>query len=117
MFECNFNHVLGFGPRNQNVGRNLEIQAPEFLMAGEVLRRDPARSPSDQRKILLTRRGVDFLFRMCVEPCAVAPERVQQQQFCGQRWRWHVLALELRDRVTEGGADVPDWLVLSGSEA
>ena len=98
-FERNFDHMLGFRPRNQNVGRDFEIQAPEFLMAGEVLRRDAARAPGDQRKILLARGGVEFMFRMRVDPGAVAPERVHQQQFRGQRGGGHVLAFELRDAV------------------
>ena len=97
--------MLGFGPRNQHVGRDFEIQAPEFLMAGEVLRRDAARALRDQRKILLARRRIEFVFRMRVNPCAVAPERVHQQQFRGQRSGGHVLALELRDAVAQSGAN------------
>ena len=93
--------MLGFRPWNQDVGRDFEIQTPEFLMAGEVLRRDSARAPGDQRKILLARCGVEFLFRMRVEPCSVSPERVHQQQFRGQRGGRHVLAFELRDAVAE----------------
>ena len=108
-FERNFDHMLGFRPRNQHVGRDFEIQAPEFLMAGEVLRRDSARAPRDQRKILLARCCVEFVFRMRVNPRAVAPERVHQQQFRGQRGGRHVLALELRDAIAESGASDGDW--------
>src|SRR5215472_16588946 len=33
----NFYDMLGFGARDQNIWRNLEFQAPEFLLASEVL--------------------------------------------------------------------------------
>ena len=33
-----FDEVLGFGPRNQYGGRDLEVQPPELLMADEILR-------------------------------------------------------------------------------
>ena len=68
-------------------------------MAGEMLRRNAARAPRDQRKILLARCGVEFVFRMRVKPRAVTPERVHQQQFRGQRGGGHVFAFELRDGI------------------
>ena len=103
--ESDFDYVLGFRTRNQDIGRDFEVQAPEFLMAGKVLRRDSAGAPRDQGEISLARRRVEFLFRMCVKPCAVAPERVHQQQFGSKRRGGNVLAFELRDGVAEGGAE------------
>ena len=35
--QRNFDNVLGFRPGNKNVGRDLKFQAPEFLLAGEML--------------------------------------------------------------------------------
>ena len=37
--ECYLHDVFGFRTRNQDGGCNFEIEAPEFLMAGQVLRR------------------------------------------------------------------------------
>src|SRR5260370_1226146 len=36
--ECDFNDVLGFRAGDQDVRSDLELEAPEFLLAGEVLR-------------------------------------------------------------------------------
>src|SRR5208282_414055 len=36
--ERNFDEMLGFRARDEHIGRNLELQAPEFLFAGEMLR-------------------------------------------------------------------------------
>ena len=36
--ESDFDEVLGFGAGNENVRGDFEIEAPEFLMAREVLR-------------------------------------------------------------------------------
>src|SRR6266851_1230029 len=37
--EGDFDDVLGFGAGNQDVGCYFELEAPEFLFAGEMLRR------------------------------------------------------------------------------
>src|SRR6266851_5735745 len=36
--EGDFDEVLGFGAGDQDVGCDLEFEAPEFLLAGEMLR-------------------------------------------------------------------------------
>jgi hypothetical protein len=97
--------VFGFWTRDQDVGRDFEVQTPEFLMAGEVLRRDAARAPCDQGEISLARCCIEFLFRMRVEPGAVALERVHQEQFSGQRRGGDVIGFELSDGVAEGGEE------------
>src|SRR5579863_10572172 len=38
-FERHFHHVLGLRPRNQHRGRDFELESPEFLLPGKVLRR------------------------------------------------------------------------------
>jgi len=102
--QDDFDYVFGFWTRDQDIGCDFEVQTPEFLMAGEVLRRDAARAPRDQGEVSLASRRFEFLFRMRVEPCAVAPQRVHQEQFSSQ-WRGgNVLAFELSDGVAEGGA-------------
>ena len=77
--------MFGFRPRNQNVRFNFEIQTPEFLMSGEVLRRDAKCSVRDQREISLAHLRIKFLFRMRIEPRAVASKRMHQEQF-GDEW-------------------------------
>ena len=46
--KCHFDDVLGFRARNQHIRRDLELQAPKFLTAGEVLRRDATRAPGNK---------------------------------------------------------------------
>ena len=74
-------------------------------MAGEMLRRDAAGALRDQRKISFARGRVEFMFRMRVDPRAVAAQRVHQQQFRSQRRGRHMLAFELRDGVAERAAE------------
>ncbi len=66
--ECDFNYVFGLGPRDQDIWRDFEVQAPEFLVAGEVLRRDAARAQCDCGEVPLALRRADFLLWMRVEP-------------------------------------------------
>ena len=80
-FEGNFNYVFGFRPRDQNVGRDFKFQAPKFLVAGEMLRRDSTCTVSDPLEILLTLRCIEFVLGMRVKPRAVVAECVHQQQF------------------------------------
>ncbi len=115
-FEGDFDDVFGLGARDQYVGSDFKIQSPEFLMAGEVLRRDAAGSPRDEREISLARRRVEFLLGMRVDLRAVATKRVHQQQFGGERRRRRFRTFELRDGVGESGANVHCRLALKGSE-
>ena len=108
--------MLGFGPRNQDVGRDFEIQAPEFLTASQMLRRNAARTPSDQSKISIASRVVERCFRMRVEPRAVTLERMHQQELRSQSGGRHILAVELRDAVGESGPHVRASLALTPSE-
>ena len=47
---------------------------------------------------------------MRVEPCAVAPERVHQQQLGGKGRGRRLRTFELRDCIAEGGAEIRDSL-------
>ena len=107
--------MFGLGPRYQDIRRNFEIQPPKFLVAGEVLRGNSTRAPGNERKIPFVLRITEFLFWMRVEPRAVAPELVHQQQLRGQRRRRHTLAFEMRDRAAQDGTDINDWLAPNGS--
>ena len=103
--ERHFDHMLGFRPRDQHIGRDLEIQPPKFLVAGEVLHRDTARTLGEQRKVFLVRSVLELVFGMRVNPSTVPLERVHQEQFRSQRGRGHVLPLKLIDPVAKRGED------------
>jgi len=48
-----FDEMLGFRARNQDLRRDLEFEPPEFLFASEVLRGLARRPPGNQREIRL----------------------------------------------------------------
>jgi hypothetical protein len=83
--EGDFDDVLGFGAGNQDVGRDFEFEAPEFLFAGEMLRGLPLRAAHNQRKEARSISGRDFFFRVRVNPGTVAAEDVEQQQLRRER--------------------------------
>ena len=102
--QGDFDHVLGFRAWNQYCRSNFEIQTPEFLMAGEVLRGDAAGTLRDQRKISLVCARIKFVLRIRVDPGAVASQGVHQQQFGSEGRRRNVFAFELCDGVAERSA-------------
>jgi len=81
--EGDFDDVLGFGAGDQDVGCNFELEAPEFLLAGEVLCWLAGGVASEKREEALGVRIGDLLFGMRVEPGAVAAEDMEQQKFRG----------------------------------
>jgi hypothetical protein len=103
--ERYFNDVLGFWARDKNVRRDLKFQAPEFLLASEVLRRLAIGSARQKREESARLVIADFMFRMGVEPGAVAAERVEEEQLRSQRERCHICFAELRDPLFKRGAD------------
>ncbi len=52
-FEHSLHGVFSFGPRNQDVGVDLEIEPPEFLLAGDVLRGLAGASLLNQQEVAL----------------------------------------------------------------
>src|SRR5260370_23348938 len=83
--EGAFDDVFGFGAGNQDVGRYFKFEAPEFLLAGEVLRRFAVCAAGDQGEVALGVRGGDLLFWMRIEPSAVAAENVEEQKLRSER--------------------------------
>ena len=62
--ERDFHDVLGFRARDQHRGRHLKFQSPEFLLAGEILRRLAGSAARDQReKLFGSRQSREFLPR------------------------------------------------------
>src|SRR5258708_37506123 len=82
--EGNFDQVFSFRARNQDVGSDFELEAPEFLFAGEVLRRFAIRAARDECEEALGVRAGDLLFGMGVEPSAVAAKDVEERKLCGE---------------------------------
>jgi hypothetical protein len=78
--------VLRFGAWDQHVGRDLEIEAPEFLVAGQILHRSSLSAARDESEIRLPLVAAEQRFGMRVDPGAIALRDVQQQQLgreCG----------------------------------
>ncbi len=111
-FEGDFNHMFGFGARNQDIGRDFEIQAPEFLMSGEMLCRYAARAPRDQRKISARAPPRRVHFPDARKSRRGLSQRMHQQQLSGQPCGRHVFTFELRDGVAQSGKErllIGDW--------
>src|SRR5258708_12774778 len=90
--EGYFDDVLGLWTRNEHVGRDFELEAPEFLLAGEMLCWGACGAPFDQRKIILRFGFSELIFGVRVERCACATGGVEAQKFSGQRMRSNISA-------------------------
>jgi hypothetical protein len=84
-FKSNFDDMFCFRARDQNRRRNFKFKPPEFLLAGEVLRRFPGSTTRDQREITIDGRWLERVFWMGVNPSAVALQDVHEKQFSGKR--------------------------------
>src|SRR5437879_5005455 len=103
--ERDFDDVLGFRAGNQDVRRDLKFEAPEFLLAGEVLCGLAGGAAGEQAgKEMYLGIGYYF-FRMSIEPCAVAAERVHKEQLGRERVRWNAGGAQLREGFAKSGAD------------
>ena len=79
-----FDQVLGLGARDQHAGIDLERQPPELLPPGQVLHGDAIGAALEQIVILGELGRAESMLGMRVEPGAVAPEQVQQEQLRGE---------------------------------
>ena len=76
-----FHQVFGFGPRDQNIGRDLEQQAKELLNAGDVLDRLCRQAALEQAvKLICFRRGEKAL-GMGKQCCLIPSQHVGQKHF------------------------------------
>jgi len=75
--EGDFDEVFGFGAGDEDVGGDFEFEAPEFLLAGEVLGWFTVRAAGDKGEEAIGVGGGELLFGMGVEPGAVAAEDVE----------------------------------------
>ncbi len=93
--------MLCFGAGNEDVGRDFEFEAPEFLFAGEMLGGLAGSAAGDQFEEAL-RVGVgDGFFRMRVEPGAIAAKGVEKKQLGCEREGRSVCLAELRDAALQ----------------
>jgi hypothetical protein len=81
--EGYFDEVFGFGAGDEDVGSDFEFQAPEFLLAGEVLRGFAAGAAAEEREISFNGLGIEDFFGVGVEPGAVAAGDVEEEEFGG----------------------------------
>src|ERR1700694_1144225 len=110
--ERDFDDVLGFGAGNQDVGCYLTLESPEFLFAGEMLRRLAGGAASEEREEVLGVRAGDLLFGMRVEPGAVAAEGVEQQEFRGEGVGRNVSLAQQREAVLQSRANIKRFTVV-----
>ena len=95
--ESYFDDVLGLWTRNEDVRRDFEFEAPEFLFAGEVLSWNACGAAFDQREIILRFDFREWIFGMRVERSPCAARSVEQEQFGGQRMGGNICCAQLRD--------------------
>ena len=90
-FKNGFHYMLGFRPRNQHRGRNQKVQAPEFLMPGDVLRGTATGALTNDFIVTGLVVFTKLALRMGIKIRAFAIENKQQQQFGVQARRGHVI--------------------------
>lgn len=112
--EREFDEPFRFRTRDQDRGRDHEVEGPERAMPEQVGDRDPALAFGDralERRTLLRRRQV---LGPGVQPCARTRKRVREQALgLGAR----LLARKTRAAVGEQGADVVQGVTSGGSTA
>jgi len=101
-FENGFDDVFGLGTRNQNRRRDDEVHTPEFLMAGDVLRRNSTGALGKGSVIASRFVGGELALVVSVEIGAVAVESEHQEQFCIQTRRGNVVGGEMSYGGGEG---------------
>jgi len=88
--EGNFDEVFCLGARNEDVRGDFEIEAPEFLMTGEMLCGFAGDAALNEAKKFLGGGFRKDLFGVGVEPCAVMADYMQKQEFGCERVGWDV---------------------------
>ena len=105
-FEHAFDCVFSFRARNQDVGGDLEIEPPEFLVAGDVLRRLAGGSLVNQEEVALGLLRRQIHLGVGVKKSAVAMENVHQQQFSGELCGRNLVLEEGLEAGLESGAEL-----------
>jgi len=76
--ERDFNDMLGFGAGNQDIGSDLEFEAPEFLLAGEVLCWFPGGATAKELCVTLGICGGKFFFGVRINPRSIVAKNVEE---------------------------------------
>src|SRR5579863_6642574 len=97
MLQNRFDQVLGFGAGDEDGGSDDEIHAPEFLMAGDVLRGDAAGALGESGFVSSGLTGGQLALGVSVEIGAVAVESEHQKEFGVQAWGRDVVGGEAGD--------------------
>jgi len=104
--ESDFDEVFGFGAGDEDVGGDFEFEAPEFLLAGEVLRGFACGAAAEQGEIGFEDLGIEEFFGVGVEPGAVTVGYVEEQKFGGESVGRDAGFAQEMDALFQGGADV-----------
>ena len=104
--ESDFDQMFGFGPGNENVGRNFEPKAPKFLCAGKMLRGFARGSSAEQHREFLGVGYGDRFLGMRVKPGAIATEDVKKEKFGGEGEGRNVGVAQLRDALFKCSSNV-----------
>src|SRR5689334_3569453 len=110
-FENGFDQVLGLRTRDEYCGRNQQVQSPEFLVSGDVLRGASASTLLNDFVVSGLLFPSELALGMSVEVSAIATENKQCQQLGVQARRRNIFSqekligcvnrlLELHDRET-----------------
>ena len=95
--QHSFDQMLGLGTRNQHRRRDYEIQAPEFLVPGDVLRWHAGRTLGEH--FFVSRRFFrsEFALGMRVQVGTIGAEDKHQQHLGVHAGRAHVSCVEMFD--------------------
>jgi hypothetical protein len=106
--EGDFEEMFGFGARDEGVRSDLEVETPEFLMAGEVLGGFAGGAAADQGEVSFSSLRVQEFFGVGVEPGAIATGNVEEEDLGGEGVGGDVGFAEKMDALFEDGADGAD---------
>jgi hypothetical protein len=112
--ERDFDKVLGFGAGDEDVRSDFEVEAPEFLLTGEVLRGFAGGAATEERKVGFDGLGIEEFFGVGVEPSAIAAGHVEEEEFGGECIGGDAGFAEEMDALFQGGAEVEQICFLLG---
>ena len=97
-----FDQVLGFGARDEDRGRHDQVEPPEFLVAGDVLRGDALGALCQGFVVAGLLFGGEFALGMGEQVGAVAVEGEYEKRLCIQARGGDMLVAEPGDGGLQG---------------
>jgi hypothetical protein len=104
--EGDFDEVFGFGAGDQDAGSDFEFEAPEFLLASEMLGGFAGGAAVEKREVKLDGFWREKFCGVGVKPSAVVASHVEEKEFGGESVGGDVGFTEEVDPLFQGGADV-----------